>query len=122
MSTPTRSRRTVRAAGHGSLRHRCDGQENQGDSHSVVEPSHSEEGSAQHDEAGRGRGADEASSEESESLLRIDVESTPIVMLGALLTLPLIAAVVRWPRREVFAVAVVFCLGFAVRDGREFAH
>ena len=97
-------------------------EKNQGDSHSVVEPSHSEEGSAEHEEAEHGDGADEASSEESESLLGIDVESTPIVILGALLSLALIAAAVRWPRREVLAVAVVFCIGFAVLDGRELAH
>jgi hypothetical protein len=99
-------------------------EKNQGDSHSAVEPGHSDEGTAAHEEA---EGAHSevgggASSEGSESLLGVDLESTPIVILGALMSLALIGAVVRWPRREVLAVAVLFCLGFAALDGRELAH
>lgn len=100
----------------------------QGHSDSVVEASHSdEEGSAGHEEAGGEEGGGEegggeASSEESESLVGVDVESTPLVIFGALLSLALIGAVALRPRREVLAVAIVFCIGFAVLDGRELAH
>ena len=43
-------------------------------------------------------------------------------MLGAAFSLALAGTVLRWSRREAFAVAAVFCLGFAALDGRELAH
>jgi len=59
---------------------------------------------------------------ESETIGGGDVQSTPIILLGAAASLALVGAVLRWPRREVYAVAAVLCLGFALLDGSELAH
>lgn len=61
-------------------------------------------------------------SEESETIGGIDLESTPLIVLGVVLSLALAGAALSWPRHEVFAVGVVFSLGFAVLDGRELAR
>lgn len=92
-------------------------------SESGVAETRGDEGSESHREGDREEGEGVAPhSEGSEEIGGIDVESTPIVVLGAVLSLALAGAALRWPRREVFAVAVVFLLGFVVLDGRELAH
>lgn len=98
-------------------------EKNQEHSDSSVERAHSDEGSEAHkqSEGEEAEGA-EPQSEESENTGGIDVESTPIIVLGVALSLALASVVMKWPRREVFAVAAVFCLGFAVLDWRELAH
>lgn len=98
-------------------------EKNQGHSERGVGETHTDEGSQAHEEGGSEEGEGAASpSEESETIGGIDVESTALVVLGAVLSLALAGAALRWPRREVFAVAGVFCLGFAVLDGRELSH
>jgi hypothetical protein len=100
-------------------------EKNQGHSEPGVAQTHSDEGSVTHQEGGDegGKEGEEATPhlEGSETIAGINVESTPLIVLGAALSLALAGAALRWPRREVFAVAVVSCLGFAVLDGRELA-
>lgn len=98
-------------------------EQNQGHSEPGVTETHTDEGSESHGEGGSeaGEGA-KPHSEGSETIAGIDVESTPLIVLGAVLSLVLAGAAVRWPRREVFAIAVAFCVGFAALDGRELAH
>ena len=79
------------------------------------------EGSEAHEEGDEGRPADESGGE-TETIAGVDVESTPVVVLGVMGSLVLAGAVLRWPRREVFAVAALLCVAFAVLDGRELAH
>lgn len=92
-------------------------------SEAAVSETHTDEGSEIHHE-----GASEETegakphSENSETIAGIDVEGTPLIVLGALLSLALAGAALRWPRREVFAVATVVLLGFAALDVREVAH
>lgn len=96
-------------------------------SHGHSEPAatetHTDEGSETHHEGGseETEGA-KPHSENSETIAGVDVESTPLVVVGALLSVALAGAVLRWPRREVFGVAIVFSLGFAALDVREVAH
>lgn len=95
-------------------------EKNQGNSESTVERAHSDEASESHEQT---EGAEtEGQSEESETIGGIDVESTPIIALGVAVSLGLVGAVLRWPRREVYAVAAVFCVGFALLDGGELAR
>jgi hypothetical protein len=98
-------------------------EKNQGHPESSVEQAHSGEASEAHEhaEGGEAEGA-ESHSEESETIGGIDVESIPIIVLAVVLSLAVAGAALRWPRREVFVVAAVFCLGFAVLDWRELAH
>lgn len=103
-----------------------------GHSESTSEHTASAEGAESHEEGevheeGEGGHADrtgdnESHADESETIAGIDVESTPIVAVGVVLSLALAGAALRWPRREVFTVAAAFCLAFAVLDGRELAH
>lgn len=88
-------------------------EKNQRHSEPGVEETHTDEGSEAHEEGE----AAESNSEESETMGGIDLESTPLVVLGAAGTLALAGAVLRWPRREAFAVALAFCLGIAILDG-----
>ena len=74
-----------------------------------------------HGEAGEGHVV-EPRAEKSETIAGIDVESTPIVAVAVVVSLGLAGAALRWPRREMFAVAATFCVAFAILDGREFAH
>jgi Flp pilus assembly protein TadB len=98
-------------------------EKNRGHSEPGVEATHSDEGSQAHEEGGSEEGEGAApQAAESETIGGIDVESTPLIVVGAVLSLALVGAALRWPRRGVFAVAVVFCLGFAALDGRELAH
>lgn len=96
---------------------------NQGHSEPAVSETHTDEGSETHQEGGseETEGA-KPHSEKSETIAGIDVESTPLIVLGALLSLALAGAALRWPRREVFAVATVFLLGFVALDIRELGH
>ena len=98
-------------------------EKNQGHSESSVEQAHSGEVSEgqEHAEGEEAEGA-ESHSEESETIGGIDVESTPIIVLAAALSLAVAGAALRWPRREVFVVAAVFCLALTVLDWRELAH
>lgn len=121
-------------------------EKNQGHLEPGVEQTHPDEGSeaseggegeAGEGEAGEGEG--EASeggeseesetssegaeeSEDSELVFGINTENTSLIVLGTAFSLALAGAVLRWPRREAFAIAAVFCLGFAALDGRELAH
>jgi Flp pilus assembly protein TadB len=98
-------------------------EKSQGHSEPSVGETHTDEGSQAHEEGGSEEGEGAApQSKESVTIGGIDVESTPLIVVGAVLSLALAGAALRWPRREVFAVAVVFCLGFALLDGRELAH
>lgn len=96
---------------------------NHGHSEPAAAETHTDEGAETHHE-----GASEETegakprSDKSETIAGIDVESTPLIVLGALLSLALAGAALRWPRREVFAVAAAFLLGFAALDVRELAH
>ena len=95
-------------------------EKNQGRSESSVEQAHSGEASETHEQT---EGVESGSqSETSESIGGIDIESTPIIVLGVAVSLALIGAVLKWPRPEVYAIAAVFCLGFALLDGTELAH
>lgn len=98
-------------------------EKNQGPSESSVEQAHSGEVSETQEqgESGESQGA-ESQSETSETIGGIDVESTPIIVLGVAVSLALIGAVLKWPRHEVYAIAAVFCIGFALLDGTELAH
>jgi hypothetical protein len=100
-------------------------EKNQGHSDTGVEQTHSDEASetAEQSEGEPAEGAEPPSEEsESETIVGIDVESTPIIVLGVAVSLTLVGAVLKWPRREVYAVAAGFCLGFALLDWRELAH
>jgi hypothetical protein len=98
-------------------------EKSQGHSEPGVAETRTDEGSEAHHEGetekSEGTGAH---SEDAETIGGIDVESTPLIVVGAVLTLALAGAALRWPRREVFAIAAGFCLGFAVLDGRELVH
>lgn len=95
-------------------------EKNQGRSESSVEQAHSGEASETHEQT---EGVESGSqSETSETIGGIDIESTPIIVLGVAVSLALIGAVLKWPRPEVYAIAAVFCLGFALLDGTELAH
>ena len=103
---------------------------NQENSEAGVEETHTDEGSqapeeGESEETGGGASEETESNSgesESETIIGINTESTPLIVLGAAFSLALAGAVLRWPRREAFAVAAVFCLGFAALDGRELAH
>ena len=95
-------------------------EKNQGPSESSVEQAHSGEGSETHEQAESMESGSQ--SETSETIGGIDIESTPIIVLGVAVSLAVIGAVLRWPRPEVYAIAAVFCLGFALLDGIELAH
>lgn len=98
---------------------------NQGHSESGVEQAHSGvagEASEAHEQTEGETAGTETQSETSETIAGVDVESTPIILLGVAVSLALIGAVLRWPRREVYAIAAVLCLGFAILDGSELAH
>ncbi|WP_041545948.1 hypothetical protein [Nocardioides sp. XL1] len=98
-------------------------EQNQGQTETAVEETHSDERSEAHEEGENHEGEPvESHSEESETIGGIDLESTPLIVLGAALSLALAGLVLRWPRREVFGAAALFCLGFALLDGREVAH
>ena len=92
-------------------------EKNQGHSESSVEQAHSGEASESHELT---EGAEARPG--SETVAGIDVESTPITVLGVALSLALVGAVLKWPRRETYAVAAVCCLAFALLDWRELAH
>ncbi|GAB6987305.1 hypothetical protein [Nocardioides pyridinolyticus] len=98
----------------------------QGHSEAAVSETHTDEGSETHHEGAseetEGAKPHSETSENSETIAGIDVEGTPLIVLGALLSLALAGAALRWPRREVFAVATAFLLGFAALDVREVAH
>lgn len=98
--------------------------------HGESSPEHTEsdEGIQPHDDAESGH-ADETESEgagsdaeDSETIAGIRVESTPIIVVGVVLSLALAGAALGWPRREVFAAAAMFCAAFALLDGRELVH
>jgi hypothetical protein len=98
-------------------------EKNQGHSDSSAEQAHLDESSEVPEHAeGEETESGESHSDESETIGGIDVESTPIIVLGAALSLTLAGAVLKWPRREVFVIVVVFGIGFAVLDWRELAH
>jgi hypothetical protein len=97
-------------------------EKNQGHSESGVEQAHSGEAGEAHGQTEGETTGTETQSETSETVAGVDVESTPIVLLGVVVSLALIGAVLRWPRREVYAIAAVLCLGFAILDGSELAH
>lgn len=61
--------------------------------------------------------AEEAHAEEE--LFGIDLEATPLVITGAALALLLMLALWRLSTPPVLAIAVLFCLGWAVLDGIE---
>lgn len=98
-------------------------EKSQGHSETGVTETHTDEGSEAHQEGGNEEspGATPPSGG-SETIAGIEVESTPLIVVGAVVSLALAGAALRWPRREVFAVAVVFLLGFVVLDVRELAH
>lgn len=88
-------------------------EKNQGHSESSVEQAHSGAASEgqEHAEGEEAEGA-ESHSEESETIGGIDVESTPIIVIGAVLSLAVAGAALRWSRREVFAaLALALHLG-----------
>jgi hypothetical protein len=63
------------------------------------------------------------SDEEEPRILGIDPESTPLVVLAAIGSLLLGAAVLRWPRaRALLAILALAMLAFAVLDIREVTH
>jgi len=97
-------------------------EKNQGHSESGVEQAHSGEASEAHEQTEGETTGTETQSETSETVAGVDVESTPIVLLGVVVSLALIGAVLRWPRREVYAIAAVLCLGLAILDGSELSH
>lgn len=92
-------------------------EKNQGPAETVTEATHT-------DEAPEGEGVEGAESppEQSETTGGINLESTPVIALGVILSLAAAGAVMRWPRRGVFAAAAVFCILFSVFDGREVLH
>lgn len=100
-------------------------EKNQGHSDSGIEQAHSGEAPETHERAEstapETHGA-EIQSNESERVAGIDVESTPIIVLGVAVSLALVGAVLKWPRPEMYAIAAVFCVGFALLDGSELAH
>lgn len=95
-----------------------------GHSETTSEHTESDEAAETHEggECGEAGERDESHAEESETIVGIDAESTPIVAVGVLLSMALAGAALRWPRRDVFAVAALFCVSFAALDGRELAH
>lgn len=95
-------------------------EKNQGHSESSVEQAHSGEASETHEQAESVESGSQ--SETPETVGGIDIESTPIIVLGVAVSLALIGAVLKWPRPDVYAIAAVFCLGFALLDGTELAH
>jgi hypothetical protein len=99
-------------------------EKNQGHSESGVEQAHSGEApEAPEQTEGETTGTEtQPETSESETVAGVDVESAPIVLLGVVVSLALIGAVLRCPRREVYAIAAVLCLGFAILDGSELAH
>jgi hypothetical protein len=100
-------------------------EKNQGHSESGIEQAHSGEtgeASETHEQTEGETTGTETQSEMSETFAGVDVESTPIVLLGVVVSLALIGAALRWPRREVYAIAAVLCLGFALLDGSELAN
>ena len=92
------------------------------------EGEHSEPAAA-HSESGERSGASEAaeSSEatepahaDEETILGIDAELTPIIVVGIVASLLLAGAAWRYGnRREVLVVVAIFCVGFAVLDSIE---
>lgn len=55
-----------------------------------------------------------------ETLLGIELESTPLVLTGRIASLVLVVAVWRFgQRRRLLGLTALFCLGFAVLDGTE---
>jgi hypothetical protein len=70
---------------------------------------------------GDGTPAEAAAPEEGheEEILGIEVESTPLVVTGVVVSLLLALALWRLPRRAVLALGALFCLAFAVLDGIE---
>lgn len=107
-------------------------EKNQGHSEPGVEETHPDEGSEASDEGEAGEGGEREEgeissegaeeSEDSELVFGINAENTSLIVLGTVFSLALAGAVLRWPRREAFAIAAVSCLGFAALDGRELAH
>lgn len=98
----------------------------QAHSEPAVSETHTDVGTETHHEGGSeetdGAKPHSENSQNSEKIAGIDVESTPLIVVGALLSLALAGAALRWPRREVFAVGFVVLLGFAALDVREVAH
>jgi hypothetical protein len=56
---------------------------------------------------------------EAEEILGIEVESTPLVVTGVVVSLLIAAALWRLRRRWVLGLGALFCLAFAVLDGIE---
>lgn len=55
-----------------------------------------------------------------ETLLRVELESTPLVLTGLIASLVLVGSVWRYgERRWLLGLTALFCLGFAVLDGIE---
>lgn len=91
------------------------------------EGEHSEPAAVVRSEGGEaGTEAEAASAEEGheeETLLAVELESTPLVILGFLASLLVAGAVWRLgDRRVVLGLAAAFCLGFAILDGVEVAR
>lgn len=83
----------------------------------------SAEGSEEHEaaeaeaEAEAGEAAETGSEHGEETLLGIDVESTPLIVLGVVLSLSAIAALLLASEKTwVLAIVAAFCAGFAVLD------
>lgn len=85
-----------------------------------------EEGAEAHEgeEAAGAEGSEAATSPEegAETVLGVNLERTPVIVLGALVSLALAGVVLRWPRGGILAAATLFCVASAVLDGREVAH
>ena len=58
-------------------------------------------------------------SEGTETVAGVKVESTPLIVRAVVASLAVAGAALVWPRRELFALAAVFCVAFAILDGRD---
>ncbi len=89
------------------------------------EGDHAEPAAAAHDEAGEDAGAASAEAtpaeeDEEETIFGIEAESTPLVIVGLVLSLVVAGAVWLFGRwRWMLAVSALFCLAFAILDGIE---
>jgi heme/copper-type cytochrome/quinol oxidase subunit 3 len=61
-------------------------------------------------------------SEPSETILGINLESTPLVVLAVIISVALAAATWRTDHRLILLVTAVFAVGFAALDVAEFSH
>ena len=87
------------------------------------EPAVREEGGHEEGEATEGGTEAPTEGESGETVLGLDVESTPLVVTAVVFSLVLAGAVWVWPRsRPLLVIAIVAMLAFAVLDVAEVVH